>query len=618
MSPETRAPVVICGAGSSGATLALLLASRGIASIVLDRRRDPLTHPAAHVINARSLEIWREIAPDLAEQIAALSPPISEISLIRWMSSTTAPPLGEIDLLSDPERLEQVRSLSDFLISHVGQHLLMPVLWQWLDDEPLVEFRRGVSVRAVTRVEDGVVAKTDVGPIAAQYVIGADGANSPIRDSLGISLRGPVLARMASAFFRSPDLHPDDRPLLTWIYRPEFAGVLIAHADRHYVLMGTYLHPGQPIAADPDRYWRDTLPAVLDEGNTYDIVSTGAWTMTSQTAESFRRGRVILVGDAAHRFPHTGGYGLNSGVQDVHNLAWKLDAVLTHGADEALLDTYELERRPVVERFADHSVTNHFQLDEVTRHFGATNRALYRVTRLMGRAPLRWLPAGVAARVSEHLIRAGLARTAVLSQESPRALRARARAAAAIPLQLSHFVSTGLEFGYCYGGPLVDVDDRARESSAADEVVEYSPCVVPGGRLPHVSLIATSDGRRSILQLVNRSPQTVTLIAADAGSWRDRLRSGSTGPVEVDVVDIRTWCVDPERAETLLGLDRGGAVAVRCDGHVIWSTETSAASSAGDLVSFLETRWSPVFSTSTAPSHREKTAPSRREKESQP
>ncbi|WP_194860557.1 FAD-dependent monooxygenase [Dietzia sp. SYD-A1] len=614
MSPETRAPVVICGAGSSGATLALLLASRGISSLVLDRRQEPLTHPAAHVINARSLEIWREIAPDLAAQIAALSPPISEISVIRWMSSTSAPPLGEIDLLSDPERLEQVRSLSDFLLSHVGQHLLMPVLWKWLDAEPLVEFRRGVSVRAVTRVEDGVVADTDLGRIAAQYLIGADGANSPIRESLGIGLRGPVLARMASAFFRSPDLHPDDRPLLTWIYRPEFAGVLIAHADRHYVLMGTYLHPGQPIAADPDRYWRDTLPAVLGEDNSYDIVSTGAWTMTSQTAESFRRGRVILIGDAAHRFPHTGGYGLNSGVQDAHNLAWKLDAVLTHGARETLLDTYELERRPVVERFAHHSVSNHFQLDAVTRHFGATNRALYNVTRLMGRAPLRWLPAGMAARLSEHLVRGGLARTAVLLEETPRASRVRAKAAEAIPLQLSHFVSTGLEFGYCYDGPLVAADDRGRQSGTDDDVVgdvvEYSPCVVPGGRLPHVSLIDTSDGRRSILQLVNRDPQTVTLITADAGSWRDRLRSGSTGPVEVDVVDIRTRCVDPERTETLLGLDRGGAVAVRCDGHIIWSTETSAASSAGDLVSFLRTRWSPVFSTSTTPS--------RREKESQP
>ncbi|PAY21970.1 monooxygenase [Dietzia natronolimnaea] len=610
MSSETRAPVVISGAGSSGATLALLLAARGIPTLVLDRRQDPLTHPAAHVINARSLEIWREIAPDLAGQIAALSPPISEISVIRWMSSTTAPPLGEIDLLSDPERLDQVRSLSDFLISHVGQHLLMPVLWKWLDDEPLVDFRRGVSVRDITRVEDGVVADTDLGRIEAQYVVGADGANSPIRESLGIGLRGPVLARMASAFFRSPDLHPDDRPLLTWIYRPEFAGVLIAHADRHYVLMGTYLHPGQAIAADPDRYWRDTLPGVLGEGNTYDIVSTGAWTMTSQTAESFRRGRVILVGDAAHRFPHTGGYGLNSGVQDAHNLAWKLDAVLTHGADETLLDTYELERRPVVERFADHSVTNHFQLDAVTRHFGATNRALYRATRLMGRAPLRWLPMGLAARVSEQLVRGGLARTAVLSKETPRAARARAKAAEAIPLQLSHFVSTGLEFGYCYDGPLVSDHERGSGSGAGgrvvEDVAEYAPCVVPGGRLPHVSLVDTSDGRQSILQLVERSPQTVTLFTADARSWQGHLDSGSTGPVEVEVVDVGTRCVDPKRAEALLCLERGGAVAVRCDGHIIWSSESPAASSAGDLVAFLEARWAPVFGASTASSPREK------------
>ncbi|MET3860762.1 2,4-dichlorophenol 6-monooxygenase [Dietzia sp. 2505] len=606
MNPETRDPVVISGAGSSGATLALLLASRGIASLVLDRRRDPLTHPAAHVINARSLEILREIHPDLAGQIAALSPPISEINLIRWISSTTAPPLGEIDLLSDPEQLDHVRSLSDFLISHVGQHLLMPVLWQWLDDEPLVEFRRGVTVYEVSEVGDHMVVRTDDGEFTTPFVIGADGANSPIREGLGISLRGPVLARMASAFFRSPDLHPGERPLLTWIYRPEFAGVLIAHADRHYVLMGTYLHPGQPIAADPIRYWRETLPAVLGEGVTYDIESTGAWTMTSQTASTFRRGRVILVGDAAHRFPHTGGYGLNSGVQDAHNLAWKLDAVLNHGAEESLLDTFELERRPVVERFAEHSVANHFHLDAVTRHFGATNRALYRVTRLMGRAPLTWLPAGVAAWLSEHLVRGGLARTAVLLRESPRALRARERAAAAIPLQLPHFVSTGLEFGYCYDSPLVAGGGRERESSAPDEVVDYVPSVVPGGRLPHVSLVDIADGRRSILELVNRSPQTVTLITADPRAWLYHLDGEGTGPVAIDVVDVRQRSVEPARAESLLGLEAGGAVAVRCDGHIIWNTETSAASSAGSLVSFLKARWAPVFSASTASSPRQK------------
>lgn len=603
MSAASRVPVVIAGAGASGATLALLLASRGIASIVVDRRRDPLTHPAAHVINARSLEIWREVHPGLAAQIAALSPPVSEISLIRWSSSIDAPPLGEIDLLSEPEQLDRVRSYSDFLISHVGQHLLMPVLWRWLDNEPLVEFRRGVTLRDVSQDSDGVTVHTDTGDITARFLIGADGANSPIRDTLGISLQGPVLARMASVFFRSPNLHPNHRPLLTWIYQLEFAGVLISHADNHYVLMGTYLHPGQPIAATPERYWRKLLPVVLGTDISYDIVSTGTWTMTSQIASTFRRDRVLLVGDAAHRFPHTGGYGLNSGVQDAHNIAWKIDAVLNHRADDALLDTYEEERRPVVERFAAHSVANHFHLDAVTRHFGVTNRTLYRVTTVMGRPPLTWLPATVSARVSEHLLRGGLSRTAVLDNASRRARRIRARAAEAIPSQLPHFVSTGLEFGYCYRGPLVSCDDRPQRSDAADDVVEYTPSVVPGGRLPHVA-IDTEDGRRSLLELVNRSPMTLTLMTTRPREWRDRLdRELSDHQFATDVVDVCETCTDPELGVRLLGLERGGAVAVRCDGHVVWSSGDPADQSARFLVSFLATRWVSVFGKPTVSPH---------------
>lgn len=593
MITPPHTPVVICGAGAAGSTLALLLASRGIPSTVVDRRRDPLGHPAAHVINARSLEIWREVDPGLAAQIAALSPPISDINLIRWCSTIGATPLGEIDLLSEPEQLERVRSHSDYLISHVGQHLLMPLLWQHLDDEPLVSFHRDVAVTDLETDRSGVTVRTGSGSGTAPFVVAADGANSVLRDLLGITMQGPVLARMASAFFRSPDLHPHERPLLTWIYQPDFAGVLIAHADDHYILMGTYVHPGQPIASDPERYWRDALPRVLGADNTYDIRSTGTWTMTSQTASTFRSGPVLLVGDAAHRFPHTGGYGLNSGVQDAHNLAWKLDAVLNHRADDALLDTYEIERRPVVELFADHSVRNHFNLDAVTKHFGATNRALQTVTSLMGRAPLTWIPDALAARASDQLIHAGLARTAILGRDTARARRVRDRAALAIPDQAPHFVSTGLEFGYRYSGPLIVDDGTPPGSTDPEEVIEYFPSVVAGGRLPHVP-VDVGDERRSILELVDRSPVVLTVVTTDPAAWHERLDADLISPLEATTVDVGAACVAPESAAELYRLTRGGAVVVRCDGHIVWHDDRPADQSADALHAFLAQGWAQL------------------------
>ncbi|MGZ8179509.1 FAD-dependent monooxygenase [Williamsia sp. SKLECPSW1] len=593
-------PVLISGAGASGATLALLLSARGIPSTVVDRRRAPLTHPAAHVINARTLEIWREVGSGLAQEVAALSPPIDEVNLIRWTSGPGRPPLGEIDLLSRPDQLDRVRSHSDFLLSHVGQHLLMPILWRRLDEDPLVDFRRGTSATGVETSADGITTTTTNGPLRSDLLVAADGANSTIRDDLGIALHGPVLARMGSVFFRSPDLHPAERPLLTWIYRPTFAGVLIAHADHHYVLMGTYLHPRQTIAADPETHWRRTLPEVLGGDVTTEIVSTGTWTMTSQTASTFRSGRVLLIGDAAHRFPHTGGYGLNSGVQDAHNLAWKIDAVLTRDVDDDLLDTYEIERRPVVERFAHHSVSNHFQLDDVTRHFGATNRALHRATALMSRPPLRWLPDSMGAALADRVVRAGLARTAVLDSESSRGRRARDRAAAAIPDQLPHFISSGLEFGFRHGGPLFA---ETSPPPGPDDVVEYVPAALVGGRLPHLP-VAVGDDRTSLLQMVDPDPTAITLVTSSPNSWRTVLGDRVPAGLHLDVVDVTSSCVDPDRAARILGTMRGGAVAVRCDGHVIWCSDDAADVAADTLVTLLATHWAPLVTAATQPRDR--------------
>ena len=293
--------ITIVGAGATGCTLALLLARYGIASTVIERRSSSLNHPAAHVINARSQEIWRRASPKLAAQIAALAPPSEEVSIIRWSTDLRGTPLGEIDLLSDSEQVDRIQGHSPFLISHIGQHLLMPILWDALEQEPLIDFRRGWSFQDVI-VDGPRVTVHASGPqatdteIVSRYVIGADGANSRVRDALGIQMRGPVLANMGSVFFHAELFGDTSRPLLTWIYSPSFCGVLIAHANNDYVLMSPYLSKRQDIAANSRSYWARVLPQVIGEGVAFNIHSTGTWTMTSQTAENFAVDNVILAG----------------------------------------------------------------------------------------------------------------------------------------------------------------------------------------------------------------------------------------------------------------------------------------------------------------------------------
>ncbi|KQR99909.1 hypothetical protein ASG12_03880 [Williamsia sp. Leaf354] len=596
MTSGESVPVVIAGAGSTGATAALLLARRGTPSIVVDRRRSELTHPAAHVIHGRSLEIWREASPALAEQIADMAPPIESVNLIRWCSRLDAMPLGEIDLASRPEQLARVRSHSDFLISHIGQHQLMPILWAALDREPLIDFRRGTSVGSIRQQPGSATVVTSRGEsITAEVVIGADGANSGIRESAGIHMRGPVLAKMGSAFFRSPNLYPAEaRPLLSWIYQPRFAGVLIAHADDHYVLMNTYLHADQAVSSDQQKYWATTLPEVLGSDVDVDIVSTGTWTMTSQTADVFRSDRLILAGDAAHRFPHTGGYGLNSGVQDAHNIAWKIDAVLRGLAGDDLLNTYEQERRPVIDLFARHSVANHFHLDSATRHFGVTNRALARATAVMSRRPLNLIPGRVAAPLADGITRAGLARTAILDGTGWRAGRARDLTASNIPGQLAHFVSTGLEYGYRYDGPLIASETPGGDTSPRD-VVEYVPTTTPGGRLPH-AVVSTPDGPRSTLQMVDTTPTCLTVFTFAPVEWCRALDTASEAlaPLTTRVVDLGE-VTSPSPAVELFEVGTAGAVVVRADGHIVWRGAGNAEGAAPRLIEVVGRTWHAYF-----------------------
>lgn len=582
--------IVIVGAGAAGCTLALLLARYGVASTVVEQRTDTRLHPAAHVVNARTLEIWNQVSPKLIRALEAMTPAIDTVNVIRWCTDVRAVPLGEIDLLSQPDRLAEVRGHSPFLISHIGQHLLMPALWEALDDEELIDFRRGwrADMDAGTfTLRPPAAAPTTEAP---QYVIAADGASSALRDAAGIAMNGPVLANMGSVFFHAPNLYQvgHDRPLLSWIYHPRFSGVMIAHADDDYVLMTPYLHPVQPIARDSQQYWNRQLPNVIGTSD-HQIRSTGRWTMTSQMAATFRRGPLLLIGDAAHRFPHTGGFGLNSGVQDAHNLAWKLAAVLDSGAPDTLLDTYETERRPVVARFAEQSTINHFKLDEVTAPLGITNRSLHQATEFMAKPWLSRIPDRAMASVADGLTRAQTARTKRLLRDDARGRRLRRRMAETIPGQLEHFVASGLEFGYAYVGPLIDT---GIEGPCPDgDVSIYVPTTHPGARLPHT---VVGDGVGGIQPLHNLIRTVgLTLFTANLAAW-----AASMPQSLVDVPITMTLLTPPSpdtRSEMLDLLEIGerGAVVVRPDGHVVWRSRTGV-DAIEQFEAFVLRTWAPL------------------------
>lgn len=603
MATEKNAPVIIIGAGGTGCTLALLLASYGIPSILVERRLSSLQHPAAHVLNGRSFEIWSQYSPALADEIMNHCPSEDEIGDILWCTSLLGKKLGRINLLADTKRVEQVKSFSPYRIAHVGQHLLMPILWRTVEAEPLITFIKETSLDSCLDSfhDDGTgVTVTIAGAdgkktsLKSSWLIGADGANSAVRDKLGITMEGPVLANMASIFFnmKLDEVHPEPRPLLSWIYNPDFCGVMIKHADDNYILMSAFISPEQVIANGGGAYWEKIIPKAIGTDDVpFHIHTTGTWSMTAQLATAYGLGRTLLVGDAAHRFPHTGGFGLNSGVQDAHNVAWKLAAVLEGRATASLMQTYEAERKPVISRFASQSVSNHFKLDEVTRHIGIRNRDLMQMTRIFASAPASWLPKAIHGAAAELLMRQALRPTHFLNSDSFVGRWFRNRLGKEIPGQLEHFISTGLEYGFAYNAGLVQAEPTP-QPLIEEGITDYRPTTWPGSRLPHV--VVQHNGQPTpIHDLIDR--RKFTLVCANPKAWRKAL-STITAEITLGISIVELSAVDSKNRQMAIDLyevGEQGAVLVRPDQHVAWRTKDSADMAAQTLVDVANCIFSP-------------------------
>jgi 2,4-dichlorophenol 6-monooxygenase len=261
------------------------------------------------------------------------------------------------------------------------------------------------------------------------------------------------------------------------------------------------------------------------------VETVGTWAMSAQIAERYREGRVFLAGDAAHRFPPTGGLGLNGGVQDIHGLVWRLAAVEAGWARPALLDSYESERRPVAQKNADNSLRNATKLFEVAQALGLDEE-----------------------RTTERM-RATLADRA-----------GRARVEAAIADQAEHFDTLGLQLGFRYDAGAV-VPDGTPPPEVGNSVREFVPCGRPGARMPHAWL-ARDGKRQSTLDLLALDSFTL-VTTSPSEAWEAAVS-------KISAVPVRYVAIEPasieDRARWLeeSGIGLEGALLVRPDQHVAW------------------------------------------------
>jgi 3-(3-hydroxy-phenyl)propionate hydroxylase len=327
--------VIVCGLGPVGQLLALLLGDRGVRTLAFDREPAPYLLPRAAVIDDEVLRIFQSVGLDEAVLADAQIQPGASIITAAGrpveIVRTQAGRLGHPPLVS------------------INQPAMERTMLAALEDRPSVDVRRGLTLEALDRQADRVdvfVRPTDGGRserISGRWLVGCDGATSAVRARLEIPLEGctnPQRWIVVDALV--------DRPLRK-VPDPRFVGdakrpmvTLPMSPGRHR--WEWMLHPGEDAAAhlEPAAV-RRAVERWLD-GESVQIERAVVYSFHTRMAARWRRGRVLLAGDAAHLMPPFAGQGFSSGARDAANLAWKLADVLA-GAPVTLLDSYERERR---------------------------------------------------------------------------------------------------------------------------------------------------------------------------------------------------------------------------------------------------------------------------------
>jgi 2-polyprenyl-6-methoxyphenol hydroxylase-like FAD-dependent oxidoreductase len=466
MTERFNCAVIIIGAGPCGLVLAIELGRRGIPVIVLEERTSPGRFPAANATQARTMEHYRRLG--FAEKIRAQGLPPDYPTDIAYFDRFAKRELARFCLTARTAR-EIVKRLSGSwnaaeLPHRCSQMYIEAVLQREAQAHNSVSIRAGWRSVAVREVSDAVeveAERTDGGERAtlrASYAVGADGGGSATRKALGYDLTGEsgvvrdfLGGRMLALYFRSNELYdaiPHARAWMYWAVNPERRAVMVAINGRDEFIFNTQMRPPvQPEAisdADAEAMFQVVLGARLD----VDVIARSAWNAGyTLVAEKFRRGRILLGGDAA-LFTPTGGLGYNTAVEDAVNLGWKLASRIKGWGGPVLLDSYDSERHAIATRNTAYARTF---ADSVGRF-----------------VPPRELeddsPAGEAARkmAGDHL-------------------NAHARFEFNIP---------GITFGGRYDGSPIIIPDGT--SPPADTVNDYIPSACPGGRAPHLWL---ADGR---------------------------------------------------------------------------------------------------------------------------
>lgn len=513
-------PVLIVGGGPVGLSMALGLARQHVHSLVIERHPDITNHPRARGVNVRSMELFKQWG-NAAELLQWELP--KEAHRIIWVKSLQGEEVTRIVMDDSGTKL-----YSPVQASLVAQDRVEESLYHSLLDYKEAEVQFLKECVSFEETDSGIIAKivdrtnNHEEWINAKFLIAADGAHSRIRKQLEIDMLGPDNLGQFCNVYCEFDITQwtKDRPFIGMLFTdPTLSGRLIATVDgASRWIVGMRFAANNTKETFTDEYCINEIKRITGiEDLSVKIINKNFWTMAAQTATQYRKGRVFLAGDAAHRLPPTGGFGMNTGIQDAHNLAWKLAFVINHNAPDILLDTYYEERAPVAECNIKWSIENATRYDDI-------NQA----------------------------IRSGDTETLKIKLHE----------------QNNNLNYSGLDLGFIYHSKAIISESNQTLSVTPSE---YVPTTLPGSRAPHVSLM--KNGKRiSTLDLFEKD--FVLLVGSDGDAWKNaalQLAETLSFPLTVYKIAYDGDLIDTEGTwHDVYNISTTGAVLVRPDGHVAW------------------------------------------------
>ncbi|WP_299031003.1 FAD-dependent monooxygenase [uncultured Sulfitobacter sp.] len=567
--------VLIIGTGPAGSASGALLSTYGIENIVINRYHWLANTPRAHITNQRTMEVLRDLGREVEDEV--------------YLNATEQDLMGENIFCESlaGEEIGRMKSWGTHPLSKAEHLLSSPSFMNDLPQtfmEPILfktACKRGTRARMSTEYKSHVQDADGVTTtcldrmtgqeitIRSKYLIGADGGNSLVAENENLPFEGKMgVGGSMNIYFRA-DLskYVAHRPsVLYWVMQPgaNVGGIgmglvrMIRPWNEWLIVWGYDINEPAPVV-DEAMATDVARQLIGDPELEIELINANTWTVNDTYATQMSKGRVFIMGDAAHRHPPSNGLGSNTSIQDAFNLAWKMAAVIKGEAGEALLDTYSEERAPIAKQIVTRA-------NQSIGEFGPIFEALG----MTGGSDIEAIKANMDARCD----------STAEAEAQREALNA------AIAFKKYEFDAHGIEMNQRYSSTAAVTDGQIEPDFALDATLHYQPTTWPGARIPHAWLFDAEGGKHSTLDLAGGG--AFTLFTGLGGkAWAEaaqkvaekmgiKLHAHVIGPRQQYVDHTGDWARANEISDA-------GCVITRPDQHVCWRTDGAADDPVAEL-----------------------------------